>query len=95
MKQVSHAAAIICVFLLLIIPHTSARLLLSHQGDDDSAGMSLQQQEDFSTLMGLEESCGDGDEGCEKRRMVSIAVGAVGVAMHMKLQVFVLRLKFR
>ncbi|KAK4396476.1 UNVERIFIED_CONTAM: hypothetical protein Scaly_1725400 [Sesamum calycinum] len=74
MKQVSHAAAIVCVFLLLIIPHTSARLLPSRQGDDDSPGMRLQQQEeDFSTLMGLEKSCGDGDEGCEKRRMVAEA----------------------
>ncbi|KAL0410057.1 UNVERIFIED_CONTAM: hypothetical protein Slati_3595400 [Sesamum latifolium] len=74
MKQVSHAAAIICVFLLLIInAYTSARLLPSRQGDYDSPGMSLQQEDDLPTLMGLEESCGDGDDGCEKRRMVAEA----------------------
>ncbi|KAI3471976.1 hypothetical protein Pfo_028664 [Paulownia fortunei] len=75
MKQLSHAA-IVSLYLLLIISNTSARLLLSsHQGDRPGTKpnkITLQQEEDFSSLMGLEE-CGDKDEACEKRRMVAEA----------------------
>ncbi|KAI3447498.1 hypothetical protein Pfo_004163 [Paulownia fortunei] len=73
MKQISQAA-IISLLLLLVISHTSARLLPSHQlGDSPETKPNeiILQEDNFSSLMGLEE-CGDKDhEACQKRRMVS------------------------
>ncbi|KAL7096682.1 hypothetical protein ACP275_10G094700 [Erythranthe tilingii] len=62
---------IIFIFILLIISNTSARSLPSQQGDSPGTNHNAIniQEEDFSSLMGLEE-CGDKDEDCEKRRMV-------------------------
>ncbi|KAL8039663.1 hypothetical protein ABFX02_10G050700 [Erythranthe guttata] len=62
---------IIFIFILFIISNTSARSLPSHQGVSPGTNHNAIkiQEEDFSSLMGLEE-CGDKDEDCEKRRMV-------------------------
>ncbi|PIN09954.1 hypothetical protein CDL12_17460 [Handroanthus impetiginosus] len=72
MKQISQATTI-SLFLLLIISRTSAHLLSLHQLGDTPEnkinGISLQEEDDFPSLMGLEE-CGDEDEACKKRRMV-------------------------
>ncbi|KAI3471853.1 hypothetical protein Pfo_028506 [Paulownia fortunei] len=72
MKQISHAA-IVSLYLLLIISNTSARLLLSsHQVQGQSLTKSPCSRRRIFQLMGLEE-CGDKDEACEKRRMVAEA----------------------
>ncbi|KAG8376671.1 hypothetical protein BUALT_Bualt09G0088000 [Buddleja alternifolia] len=72
MKQISNAT-ITSLFILLIISHTSARLLSSRQGDSSGTkGYEMTPEDNISSLMGLEE-CGEKDEGCVKRRMVADA----------------------
>ncbi|KAL3839770.1 hypothetical protein ACJIZ3_024361 [Penstemon smallii] len=75
MKQISKVS-IISIILLLIISHTSARLLPPHQGDNPGIKLNeitLHQENDFSSLMGLEECEDKDDEACHKRRMVAEA----------------------
>ncbi|XP_057779367.1 putative phytosulfokines 6 [Salvia miltiorrhiza] len=71
MKQVSKAA-VISLILLLMISNTRGRLLPSQEQADKYNPKNIQQDDSFSSLMGLEE-CSDKDERCEKRRMVAEA----------------------
>ncbi|PIN10252.1 hypothetical protein CDL12_17153 [Handroanthus impetiginosus] len=65
MKQISHAA-IVSLFLLLIILFSATSAVPAQQDE------TTLQEDDFSRLMGLEK-CGDKDEDCEKRRMITEA----------------------
>ncbi|GFQ00102.1 hypothetical protein PHJA_002154200 [Phtheirospermum japonicum] len=76
MKQISNAA-IISLILLIIISNTSARFIpYSHQGGSfvTKPNKITPQQNDFPSMMGLEKLCGDKyGESCEKRRMFAEA----------------------
>ncbi|XP_073157913.1 putative phytosulfokines 6 [Henckelia pumila] len=73
MKEIAKIT-VLSLFILLIISHTSARLHPTHQGDSTEIKLdeTISVEEDFSSLMGMEE-CGDKDEECLKRRMVAEA----------------------
>ncbi|XP_073291094.1 putative phytosulfokines 6 [Primulina huaijiensis] len=74
MKEISKIK-VISLFILLIISHTSARLLPTHQVDKTEIKLNEKSsalEDDFSSLMGMEE-CGDKDEECLKRRMIAEA----------------------
>ncbi|KAL3628363.1 Phytosulfokine precursor protein (PSK) [Castilleja foliolosa] len=67
MKQITNAAIISLILLIIIISNTSARLIpYSHQGDSlvTKANKITQKHTDFP-------SCGEEDEeSCENRRML-------------------------
>ncbi|KZV14943.1 phytosulfokines 6-like [Dorcoceras hygrometricum] len=70
MKEISKIT-VVSLFILLIISQASARLLPTHQGDNTEIKLDGETsvEDDFSSLMGMEE-CGEQDEECFKRRMM-------------------------
>ncbi|XP_050228750.1 putative phytosulfokines 6 [Mercurialis annua] len=73
---------VLFLFLSVILSSASARLLSSKQDGEEEKSYVIPEtsnynslteiKEDISNLMGLEK-CGDGNEECEKRRMIAEA----------------------